>query len=158
MAIPTLYQWAGGKEAFEKLTKLFYEKVLRDPLLEPVFRDMAPDHFLRVAHFVGEVLGGDPLYTTEHQGSHAGMVAHHINKFLDETKRKRWVQLLFEAADEINLPDDPEFRSAFIGYIEWGSRIAVLNSQGNENPIKSDEPMPKWGWGEPGGPYIPSDN
>ncbi len=27
------------------------------------------------------------------------------------------------------LPDDPEFRSAFAAYIEWGTRIAVTNSQ-----------------------------
>ena len=27
------------------------------------------------------------------------------------------------------MPDDPEFRSALVGYLEWGSRLAVINSQ-----------------------------
>ena len=30
---PTLYEWAGGSEAFERLTAAFYEKVKRDELL-----------------------------------------------------------------------------------------------------------------------------
>jgi len=36
--IPTLYEWAGGKEALEKLTSVFYDKVFKDELLYPVFK------------------------------------------------------------------------------------------------------------------------
>lgn len=153
--IPTLYEWAGGKEALEKLTAVFYRKVLQDELLYPVFKNMSPEHSTHVAHFIAEVFGGPKLYSEGDQGSHAGMVAHHIGKTLDETKRKRWIQLLLESADEIGMPDDPEFRSAVVGYLEWGSRIAVINSNTTENPIDEKAPMPKWGWGEPGGPYVP---
>jgi hypothetical protein len=40
-----------------------------------------------------------------------------------------------------------EFRSAFVAYMEWGTRIALIMSQpGMEVPEKS--PMPKWGGGE----------
>jgi hemoglobin len=60
-----------------------------------------------------------------------------------------------ETADEIELPDDPEFRSAFVAYLEWGTRIAVLNSNAEGVSVSETEPMPKWGWGEPGGPYVP---
>ncbi len=70
-------------------------------------------------------------------------------------QRRRWMTLLLETADEIGLPSDPEFRSALVAYLEWGSRLAVINSNANENPIKEDEPMPRWGWGETGGPYLP---
>jgi hemoglobin len=155
MSIPTLYEWAGGKEAFEKLTKLFYEKVAKDEILGPVFRNMSPEHAAHVAHFIAEVLGGPKLYTDGDHGNHAGMVQHHIGKMLDDAKRKRWMQMLLETADEVGLPQDPEFRSAFVGYLEWGSRLAVINSNSEENPVKDQEPMPKWGWGETGGPYIP---
>ncbi len=150
---PTLYEWAGGKENFEKLTKLFYDKVLKDELLYPVFKHMGSDHPKHVAHFIAEVFGGPTLYTADEKGSHAGMVAHHVGKMLDEKKRKHWMDLLLESADEVGLPSDPEFRSAFIGYVEWGSRIAVINSTTTENPIHENAPMPKWGWGETGGPY-----
>lgn len=152
---PTLYTWAGGQEALEKLTATFYEKVFKDELLYPVFRNMAGDHSKHVAHFIAEVFGGPKLYTEGDGGSHANMVAHHVGKMLDEPKRKRWMVLLLETADEVGLANDPEFRSALVGYLEWGSRIAVLNSTTSENPVKEGEPMPKWGWGETGGPYIP---
>jgi len=65
---------------------------------------------------------------------------------------------LLQTADEIGLKSDPEFRSAFVGYIEWGTRLAVINSQLAENPMTDNEPMPKWGWGETGGPYVPNEN
>lgn len=55
---PTLYEWAGGNEIFEKLTKTFYEKVFRDELLYPVFKNMSGDHSKHVAHFIAEVFGG----------------------------------------------------------------------------------------------------
>jgi hemoglobin len=54
--IPTLYEWAGGKETLEKLTQLFYEKVAKDELLSGVFKNMSPHHSKHVAHFIGEVL------------------------------------------------------------------------------------------------------
>lgn len=152
--VPTLFEWAGGQNAMDNLFTAFYGKVLQDDLLSPVFTNMSPEHSRRVAHFVAEVFGGPPLYTGEDNGSHSAMIAHHLDKKLDDTKRKRWVTLLLETADEIGLPDDPEFRSAFVGYLEWGSRLAVINSNSIENPVRPDEPMPKWGWGETGGPYL----
>ena len=153
-SIPTLYEWTGGKEKLELLTDVFYGKVLKDDLIGPVFKNMSGDHSKHVAHFIAEVFGGPKLYTEGDNGNHAGMVAHHLGKMLDETKRKRWMHLLLETADEIRLPADPEFRSALIGYLEWGSRLAVINSNTTENPLVESEPMPKWGWGETGGPYI----
>jgi hemoglobin len=94
------------------------------------------------------------MYSTE-EGSHFKMIQKHLSKHLTEQHRKRWVALLLETADEINLPDDPEFRSAFVAYIEWGTRIAVLNSNTDELNMNLDEPMPAWGWGVPGKPYLP---
>ena len=156
--IPTLYEWTGDIKTFEKLFTVFYDKVLKDDLLGEVFKNMSPDHIKHVSHFVAEVFGGPNLYTTEDNGSHSKMIGEHIGKMLTEQKRQRWVQLLLQTADEIGLKSDPEFRSAFVGYLEWGTRIAVINSQLTINPMNENEPMPKWGWGETGGPYIPNEN
>lgn len=154
ISIPTLYDWAGGMPVFEKLMTVFYEKVLLDELLFPVFKHMSTEHQLHVAHFIAEVFGGPKMYSGE-GGSHFKMIRQHLGKHLTEQHRKRWVELLIVSADELNLPDDPEFRSAFVAYIEWGTRIAVINSQESEMNGDEDIPMPKWGWGEVKGPYIP---
>ncbi len=152
-AVPTLYEWAGGMVAFERLTALFYQKVLADDLLEPVFGRMSADHPQHVAHFLAEVFGGPPQYSTVDGGSHHRMIQHHFGKYLTEAQRQRWVHLLLETADAIDLPADPEFRSAFVAYLEWGTRIAILNSHQPTVTVAPDEPMPRWGWGVPGGPY-----
>jgi len=154
--IPTLYEWAGDLKTFETLFGKFYDKVLKDDLLGEVFKNMSPEHVKHVSHFVAEVFGGPKLYTNEDNGSHAVMIGHHIGKMLTEEKRQRWVHLLLLTADEVGLKSDPEFRSAFVGYIEWGTRIAVINSQLTENPMVQNEPMPTWGWGETCGPYNPN--
>jgi len=152
--IPTLYEWVGGMEVFERLTDVFYKKVLKDDLLEPVFKHMSQQHQLHVAHFIAEVFGGPAIYSTG-EGSHFKMIQKHLSKHLTEQHRKNWVALLIESADEINLPDDPEFRSAFVAYIEWGTRIAVLNSNITDLIMNPNEAMPKWGWGVPGKPFVP---
>lgn len=152
--VPTLYDWAGGAEALNRLTRVFYAKVPNDPLIGPVFAHMPADHPAHVAAFVGEVLGGPKAYSAE-RGGHAHMVSAHLNRRLTEAMRRRWVSLLLDSLDEAGLPDDPEFRSAFVGYVEWGTRLAVINAQPGAAPPPADSPMPLWTWGAPGGPYVP---
>jgi hemoglobin len=149
---PTLYEWAGGAEALERLTETFYAKVREDPLLEPVFRGMDRDHPKYVAMWLGEVFGGPARYTEE-RGGYPHMMQKHLNRALSEEMRRRWVSLICDAADEASLPADPEFRSAFVAYIEWGTRIAVANSQPGAAP-PARAPVPHGGGGE-APPYNP---
>jgi hemoglobin len=141
-------------DTFETLFSRFYDKVLSDQLIGGLFINMSPEHVRHVTHFVAEVFGAEKLYSTLDQGSHSKMIGKHIGKMLTEQQRQRWMSLLIQTADEIGLKSDPEFRSAFVGYLEWGTRIAVINSQLTTNPMDAEEPMPKWGWGETKGPYI----
>ncbi len=97
------------------------------------------------------MFGGPPDYTREH-GGYEQMLARHRGLGISAEQRLRFVTLLSEAADDAGLPDDPEFRSALVAYLEWGSRLAVLNSQPGVEAVV-DAPMPKWDWGVPGGPY-----
>lgn len=152
-AVPSVYAWAGGSQAFRRLMARFYDRVGQDTLLAPVFAHMDAQHAEYVADFVAEVFGGPRAYS-EQRGGHAHMIARHLGRQLTQEQRRRWVNLLLDCADEVGLPDDPEFRSAFVAYLEWGSRLAVLNSQPGAAPAAPDSPMPAWGWGEVKGPYT----
>jgi hemoglobin len=149
--VPTLFEWVGGAAALEKLTANFYIKVKADPLIAPIFADMDARHPHYVAQFLGEVFGGPAEYSRE-RGGHAHMLSKHFARHLTEAQRRRWVSLLIDAADEIGVPADPEFRSALMAYVEWGTRIAVITSQSEPHAVEQ-EPMPRWGWGEVKGPY-----
>lgn len=150
--VPTLHAWIGGTPPMEALFDRFYEHVAQDPMLAPIFAHMAPGHAKHVAAFVAEVFGGPTDYSDAY-GGHPAMIRKHLGKHLSEAQRKRWMALLLDTADEIGVPTDPEFRSALVGYLEWGSRLAVMNSQPGA-VAEENVPMPKWGWGNVGGPYI----
>jgi hemoglobin len=149
--VPTLYDWCGGSAALHRLTDVFYDRVLADPVLEPVFRHMGPNHRDHVARWLGEVFGGPTDYTDE-LGGYPAMLRHHIGLGITEEQRVRWATLIASSADEAGLPADPEFRSAFVAYVEWGTRIARENAASDATPMQN-APTPRWGWGE-APPYL----
>ena len=148
---PTIFEWAGGLPALTRMTRLFYEKyVPEDPLLAPLFATMSPDHPQRVAQWLAEVFCGPTAYSASY-GGYAQMLSQHLGKSLTEEHRARWVALLLRSARDAGLPNDAEFRSAFGSYIEWGSRLAVENSQSDARPPEH-MPMPRWDWTTAAGP------
>jgi CDGSH-type Zn-finger protein/truncated hemoglobin YjbI len=148
---PSMFEWCGGLPALTRMTRIFYERyVPEDPLLAPLFANMSADHPERVAKWLGEVFGGPPCYSDEY-GGYPRMLSQHIGKCLQEDWRARWVQLLLRAASDAGLPNDAEFRAAFGSYIEWGSRLAVENSQTDAKPPQT-MPMPHWDWSTAAGP------
>lgn len=148
---PTLYDWAGGMPALTAMTRRFYEHyVPNDPLLAPIFAGMDPGHPEHVAAWLAEVFGGPKTYTEAH-GGYDHMVGQHLGRRLTEAQRAQWASQMCRAADDAGLPADAEFRSAFVSYIEWGSRIALENSQPGANP-PLHMPVPRWDWGTAGPP------
>ena len=81
------------------------------------------------------------------------MVAKHFGKNITEAQRRRWVNLIQDAADDAGLPTDAEFRSAFLAYVEWGTRLAVYFSGPDAAP-PGEQAVPKWTWGSMP-PYQP---
>ena len=143
---PTLYEWAGGRAAIERLIDAFYDRVEGDELISPLFPDGASrEHRDHVILWWSEVFGGPSDYSDQ-LGSYHTMVNKHKDLAITPEQRRRFVELMSIAADDAGLPDDPEFRSALLAYLEWGTRIAMHNSQpGAEVPQQA--PMPHWGWG-----------
>jgi hemoglobin len=122
---PTIYEWAGGRAAFERWFDAFYDLVERDDLLAPLFGGrVSAEHRDHVATWWSEVMGGPAEYT-EREGGYEHMVAKHRDLAISGEQRLRFVTLLSRAADDAGLPDDPEFRAALMGYAEWGTRLAV---------------------------------
>jgi CDGSH-type Zn-finger protein/truncated hemoglobin YjbI len=152
---PTLYEWVGGLAALERLTSHFYDAIVSepDPILEPVFRGMDPNHPRHVAAWLAETFGGPTTYTDQ-LGGYEHMLAKHRNLALTEPQRRRWVARMLDAADHVGLPSDPGFRSTFVAYLEWGTRIALTNSQPDAAVIEH-APVPHWGWGQTP-PFTPS--
>ena len=82
------------------------------------------------------------------------MLARHHDLGITRDQRLVFVTLLSRAADDVGLPEDPEFRAAIMGYAEWGTRLAVHNSQPGAKTV-ARAPVPRWGWGV-APPYEPA--
>ena len=151
---PTLYEWAGGADAFRRLIDAFYDRVERDDLLSPFFPGgVSEAHRAHVTAWWVEVFGGPSAYTHEH-GGYPAMLAHHRDLGITPDQRLRFATTMSLAADDAGLPDDPEFRAAFVGYVEWGTRLAMHNSRPGAADVVEQAPVPHWGWGV-APPYQP---
>jgi hemoglobin len=151
--IPTIYRWGGERAAFERWLNTFYDLVEQDELIAPLFGGTVhEEHRRNVTTWWCEVMGGPAAYTEE-LGGYRRMLDHHRGFAITPEQRLRFVTLLSRAADDAGLPADPEFRAAIIGYAEWGSRLAVHNSQPGAEVVE-EAPVPRWGWGV-APPYQP---
>lgn len=141
----TIYDFMGGQEALLRLADAQYRRCLQDPVLTHYFGTTAhPDHVAHLAAWLGEVFGGPTTYTDE-LGGHNALLRHHANLDIAEDARRRFVEVFIEAADEVGLPDDAEFRRRLVEYLEWGTSIAVEVSKPGAD-VTTSEPVPQWGW------------
>src|SRR6201996_1979504 len=143
---PTLYEWAGGRPAIARLINAFYDRVEQDALLSPFFPGgVTSAHREHVTTWWCEVFGGPAAYT-ERLGGYPAVLAHHRDPGIKPQQRVRFASLMSLAADDAGLPADPEFRAALVGYLEWGTRLAMHNSQPGADVVQQ-APVPHWGWG-----------
>jgi hemoglobin len=150
---PTIYEWGGGRPAFERWLNAFYDFVEADDLLAALFGGrVSAEHRRNVTTWWCEVMGGPAEYTEGH-GGYDHMLAKHRGLNITDDQRLRFVTLLSKAADDAGLPADPEFRAAIMGYGEWGTRLALHNSRPG-NDVAQHAPVPRWGWGV-APPYQP---
>lgn len=146
-------EWAGGAEAIGQLIDAFYDRVECLELFGPLFPGgVTEEHCRHVSTWWAEVFGGPADYTDQ-LGGYDNMLNHHLNLGITEEQRSLFVSVMSQAADDAGLPADPEFRSALLAYLEWGTRLAFDNSQVGAIPFKGT-PVPRWGWGE-APPYLP---
>jgi hemoglobin len=152
-SVPTLYEWAGGADAFRRLINAFYDRVEGDELLSPLFPGgVSEEHRAHVTAWWCEVFGGPPDYTNK-LGGYERMLGKHRDLSITPDQRFRFASLMSLSADDASLPADPEFRSALVAYVEWGTRIALYNSQPGADLVEH-APVPRWGWGV-ARPYRP---
>jgi hemoglobin len=133
------------------------ERVLRPgrerrPSLAFLSRGVHADHRQHVAAWWSEVFRGPADYT-EQLGGYERMLSKHQGLAITYEQRFRFASLMSLAADDADLPADPEFRSALVAYLEWGTPLAVANSQPGATVVEH-APVPHWGWGE-APPYRP---
>ena len=143
--MPSLYEHAGGEDALHRLEQTFYDSVLVDPLLQPLFGKGQPQHVNHLTAFTAETFGGPDRFSRELGFDH--LIAVHRGLGITEEQRQRFVELYLKALDAAGLPDDPEFREAVREHVEFGTQVAKQNSNAETDdqlhPLRS---VPRWTW------------
>ena len=142
---PTLFEHAGGEEAIHRLEAIFYRSVLADPVLKPLFGDGRPEHVDHLTAFTVESFGGPDRFSRELGFGH--LIAVHRHLGIEEKQRQRFVELYMAALDEAGLPDDEPFREAVLSHVEFGSRVAMQNSNAEtDEELHPLREVPNWQW------------
>jgi hemoglobin len=143
--MPTLFEHAGGEEALHRLEDYFYTSVLADPLLQPLFGTGRPEHVPHLTMFTSESFGGPDRFTKELGFDH--LIRVHRGHEITEEQRQRFVDLYLAALDAVGLPDDEPFRAAVREHIEFGSRVAMQNSNAEtDDQLHPLRDVPRWTW------------
>lgn len=142
----TLYEHAGGWDALYRFADAFYHRCLEDPVLQPLFGQEKPGHVERFTAFHAETFGGPTRFTDE-MGGFPHLIDAHRDFHIREDQRARFVELYLATADQVGLPGDAPFREALRSHAEFGSHVAMQNSNARTdaelNPLRV---VPKWEW------------
>jgi hemoglobin len=141
----TLYEHAGGTDGLHHLESLFYASVLADPVLQPLFGAGKPEHVDHLTAFTAESFGGPDRFTREFGFAH--LIDVHRGLRITEAQRERFVALYLAALDAAGMPDDEPFRQAVLEHVDFGSRVALQNSNATSDaelhPLRE---VPRWTW------------
>jgi hemoglobin len=141
----SLFDFAGGEAALHRLEDTFYRSVLADPLLQPLFGAGKPEHVDHLTAFTAESFGGPGRFSRELGFAH--LIAVHRGLHITEEQRQRFVDLYLRALDAAGMPADPDFRSAVREHVEFGSKVALQNSNaGTDEELHPLREVPRWTW------------
>ena len=145
VSMPSLYEHAGGEEALHRLEQAFYDSVLTDPLLQPLFGAGQPQHVDHLTAFTAETFGGPDRFTRELGFAH--LIDVHRGLKITDGQRRRFIELYLAALDAVGMPDDAPFREAVREHVEFGTAVAQQNSHATTDaelhPLRE---VPHWTW------------
>ena len=114
-------------------------------LFSPLFGAGQPQHVDHLTAFIAESFGGPDRFSQELGFQH--LIDIHRGLHITEEQRQRFVELYMAALDVAAMPSDPGFREAGREQVEFGSQVAMQNSNaksdGDLHPLRE---VPRWTW------------
>jgi hemoglobin len=147
---PTIYEAAGGEQAFLNLAHAWHERCLADSVVSHAFsHGYHPQHTERLAAYWAEALGGPPSYT-QSLGDETTVVRMHSGNGEHVEMDKR-AQICFALAlDDAGLPDDRRLRSTLKAFFRWATdRMSTYPESADDVPAGLQ--LARWSWDGPEG-------
>ncbi|RAP78586.1 globin [Paenibacillus montanisoli] len=100
----TIYEAVGGVAGIKTIVQAFYPKVLKHPLLGPLFPADITPVMEKQTMFLTQFFGGPSLYSDEY--GHPMMRARHMPFPITRERAEAWLGCMREALAESNLPQE----------------------------------------------------
>jgi hemoglobin len=144
----TIYEAAGGRQAFLDLAHAWHSRCLADPIVSHAFsHGYHPQHSERLAAYWAEALGGPSDYT-ESMGNESSVVRMHSGNG-EHIEMDERAQICFsQALDDAGLPDDPHLRSALKAYFRWATRTMSAHPASTDR-VPDGLALARWSWDGP---------
>lgn len=144
----SVFQFAGGEGAWHALARAHHLRCLADPVLNHPFShpDQHPQHVERLAMYWAEVFGGSPRYSDECAGTETSVQRMHAGNHMQSDMGDRFVSCFMAAADDAELPADPDFRAVLRRYMEWAVAQMYRYNEADPSIVPSTLSVPRWSW------------
>ena len=144
MGRPSIYEYAGGDQAFLRLAERHHERCLADPQLNHPFShpETNPRHIERLAAYWAEVFGGPATFP----GGHSAMLTVHSCQEIPDDFNERFFACFVGALDDAGFAAEvqPALKAYMRAAIEEVARYSPKGSV-----IPENLPTPGWGWDGP---------
>jgi hemoglobin len=134
---PTLYEEVGGMQFFEHLVVAFYDGVVADAVLRPLYPDDDLDGARRrLTLFLAQYWGGPTTYMEER--GHPMLRARHLPFNVGRTERDHWLMCMAAAVERCT--DPGAVRDALMDYF-----VNAADHMRNDSPMRqipADPPQP----------------
>ncbi len=145
---PTIYEAAGGRQAFLDLAHAWHARCLADPVVSHAFsHGLHPMHTERLAAYWAEALGGPAEYTAA-MGDESHVARLHAGHGPHDDMDVRAEACFAQALDDARLPEDPRLRQALRDYFHWAiGRMSAHPDSAEQVP--AGQPLGRWSWQGP---------
>jgi hemoglobin len=140
----SVYEVAGGAEAFVALAAALTDRCLADPVLNhPFSHGTDPAHNERLGAYLAEVFGGPPVYSE--LCGHSAMLDMHAGTGADDDFGSRFLACFDQAVEDAGFPDDPDLRRVLHDYMTYATNeVEDVSPLGTT--VQPGLPMPRWSW------------
>lgn len=144
----TIYEAAGGKQAFIDLAHAWHARCMADPVVSHAFsHGFHPQHSERLAAYWSEALGGPRDYT-ESMGTESHVTRMHAGNGEHQEMDERAIACFALALDDAGFPDAARLRDTLNAYFRWATqRMSAYPKSADDVP--DGLALAKWSWNGP---------
>ena len=142
----SIYEAAGGHDAFLRLAHAWHERCLADPIVSHAFsHGYHPQHTERLAAYWAEALGGPPSYTAS-ISDESTVVRMHSGNGEHEEMDDRAQTCFALALVDARLPE--EVHATLKAYFRWAT-TRMSSYPRSADDVPAGLPLARWSWDGP---------